>query len=246
MDHYAIIGSGSGIGAAVAKSLAAPGVGLLLHTGTHVKNLEAVAETCRASGAEVATCVGLTDAPDLFERVGDWAARVPENNLTGFVFAAGYAKLGTIDSTDPERLLQSFQAMPLAFHRLTALLAPKLADGRGRVVCISAFGAHRTRLYSYAPTAPAKAALEAQVRVFAANLAPRGIAVNAVVPGFIEKEPGTPSSLTPQQWAALSTTIPMGRVGQRDEAAALVRFLLSKDAGYITGQSIHVDGGFTL
>ena len=117
---------------------------------------------------------------------------------------------------------------------------------RGRIVCISAFGAHRSKVYSYAATAPAKAGLEAQVRTFAANLAPSGITVNAVVPGFVEKEPGTPSSMTPDQWQEVSAGIPMNRIGRREEVAALAHFLLSADAGYITGQSIHVNGGLTL
>ena len=67
-----------------------------------------------------------------------------------------------------------------------------------------------------------------------------------VVPGFIEKEPGTPSSLTPEQWSKVASGIPMGRIGRRDEVAATIEFLLSKDAGYITGQAIHVNGGLTL
>ena len=136
--------------------------------------------------------------------------------------------------------------MPVAFHRLTALLVPKLAAGRDRIVCVSAFGAHRSKTHSYAATAPAKAGLEAQVRVFAANLAPSGITVNAIVPGFIEKEPGTPSSLTPAQWQDVTAGIPMNRIGKREEVAAVARFLLTQEAGYITGQNIHINGGLTL
>jgi NAD(P)-dependent dehydrogenase (short-subunit alcohol dehydrogenase family) len=70
--------------------------------------------------------------------------------------------------------------------------------------------------------------------------------VNAVVPGFIEKEPGTPSSLTPAQWQQVTASIPMSRIGRRAEVAAMVTFLLSESAGYVTGQSIHVNGGLTL
>ncbi|MDP4796439.1 MAG: SDR family oxidoreductase, partial [Rhodospirillales bacterium] len=118
-------------------------------------------------------------------------------------------------NTPVDKLAEALNAMPIAFHRLAALLAAKLADQRGRIVCVSAFGAHRSKSYSYAATAPAKAALEAQVRVYAANLAPRGSTVNAVVPGFVEKEPGTPSSLTPEQWKEVTTGIPMNRIGRR-------------------------------
>lgn len=246
MERYVIIGSGSGVGAALARSLAAPGIGLLLHTGSNRVRLEATAEACRAAGAKIDLCLGTTDDPALFTAVEEWAGSLSGQQLTGFVFAAGYARLGTVTDTSAEVLARSFMAMPVAFQRLSGLLAPKLADGRGRIVCFSAFGAHATRFHSYAATAPAKAALEAQVRVFASNLAGRGITVNAVVPGYIEKEAGTPSSLSAKQWDAVTDGIPMKRLGTRDEVAGVVRFLLSPEAGYLTGQSLHINGGLTL
>lgn len=246
MQRYVIIGSGSGIGAAVARSLAGPQTALLLHTGENRARLDTVVTECRAKGAAVESCIGLTSDETLFEQVSAWAAAIPDGELSGFVFAAGYAKIGSVTNTPVDKLAEALNAMPIAFHRLAALLAAKLADQRGRIVCVSAFGAHRSKSYSYAATAPAKAALEAQVRVYAANLAPRGITVNAVVPGFVEKEPGTPSSLTPEQWKEVTTGIPMNRIGRREEVAALALFLLSADAGYLTGQSIHVNGGLTL
>lgn len=246
MERHVIIGSGSGIGAALARSLAGPQTVLLLHTGENRSRLDAVVADCRAKGAEVDTCIGLTADEKLFDQVAGWADGLPDGGLTGFVFAAGYAKIGGVTDTPVDKLAEGLRAMPIAFHRLAALLLPKLAPERGRIVCVSAFGAHRSKSYSYAATAPAKAALEAQVRVFAANLAPRGITVNAVVPGFVEKEPGTPSSLTPEQWQEVTAGIPMNRIGRREEIAALARFLLTTEAGYITGQSIHVNGGLTL
>ena len=246
MEHHIIIGSGSGIGAALARSMAAPGVSLLLHAGQSADRVATVAEACRAKGAEVSTCLGLTEEEALYEAVADWLGRLPDGGLASFTFAAGYARLGSIDTTPHSELLVALTAMPVAFHRLCALVSPKLAQGRGRIVCISAFGAHRTKTHSYTPTAPAKAALEAQVRGIAANLAPRGITVNAVVPGFIEKEPGTPSSLTPEQWAEVTAGIPMNRLGAREDVAEVARFLLSEQAGYVTGQSLHVNGGLTL
>ncbi|MCA0922493.1 SDR family NAD(P)-dependent oxidoreductase [Pseudooceanicola nanhaiensis] len=246
MTRYIVIGAGSGIGAALARQLAAPEVELLLHTGSNGDRLARVAADCEKAGAKVFTCLGLTEDPALVEGIAGWLATVPEGGLSGFAFAAGYAKLGTVETTDPEALRTALDAMPMAFQRLCTLVAPKLAEGRGRILCVSAFGAHRAKTHSYAPTAPAKAALEAQVRVFAANLAPRGITVNAVVPGFISKEAGTPSSLTPEQWAEVTATIPMARLGQAAEVAATAAFLLSEPAGYVTGQCLHVNGGLTL
>lgn len=246
MERYVIIGSGSGIGAEIARALAGPRVALLLHSGSSRGRLDGVVATCRDAGAEVESCLGLTEDEALFDAVADWSDGTGQGGLTGLVFAAGYARFGQITNTPPSQVEEALRAMPLAFHRLCAMLAPKLEDRRGRIVCISAFGAHRTKTHSYCATAPAKAALEAQVRVYAANLAPRGITVNAVVPGFIEKEPGTPSSLTPAQWRQVTDGIPMARIGRRAEVAAMAAFLLSEPAGYVTGQSIHVNGGLTL
>jgi 3-oxoacyl-[acyl-carrier protein] reductase len=246
VERHLLIGSGSGIGAALARQLAAPGVELMLHSGRSAERLAQVETACRTAGAGVDSLLGLTEEAELSIRVGEWLDMLPPGGLTGFVFAAGYARSGGLDAADVEPLRSALAAMPLAFQKLAALAAAKLADGRGRILCVSAFGAHRTKTHSYAATAPAKAALEAQVRVFAANLAPRGITVNAIVPGFIAKEPGTPSSLTPEQWSRVTDTIPMERLGQPSEVAAMATFLLSESAGYVTGQSIHVNGGLTL
>lgn len=246
MERHIIIGAGSGIGAALARKLAAPGTDLLLHTGQNDARLSGVATACEAAGARVSTCLGLTEDPELAARVAGWLDTVPDNGLTGFTFAAGYAKLGTLGQMQADDLRTALEAMPMAFHRLATLADGKLAEGRGRMLCVSAFGAHRSKTHSYGPTAPAKAALEAQIRVFAANLAPRGITANALVPGFIQKEPGTQSSLTPGAWAKVTASIPMARLGRPEEVAALGAFLLSAEAGYITGQSLHVNGGLTL
>lgn len=246
MDHVLILGAGTGIGAALARRIARPELRLLLHTRRNRDGLGKVARDCRNAGAEPDLCLGDLAAGEPFAQIGSWLDQLPKDGLAGLVFAAGYARLGTIHDTPAEALSGALQAMPMAFHRLMTIAAPKLARRTGRVVCVSAFGAHTARPFSYAATAPAKSALEAQVMVFATNLASRGITVNAVVPGFIEKEPGTPSSLTPEQWAEVNGDIPMQRIGSREEVAATIAFLLSREAGYITGQTIHVDGGLTL
>jgi len=79
---------------------------------------------------------------------------------------------------------------------------------------------------------------------FAVQMAPFKVTVNCVVPGLIRKEEGTEQFLTPEEWATLCSKVPLGRIGEQDEVAALVQFLVSKDAAYITGQSVHINGGF--
>jgi NAD(P)-dependent dehydrogenase (short-subunit alcohol dehydrogenase family) len=64
-----------------------------------------------------------------------------------------------------------------------------------------------------------------------------------VVPGYIEKDPGTRAALSKDELKAVADRIPLGRIGRADEVAATIEFLLSPGAAYITGQAIHVNGG---
>jgi NAD(P)-dependent dehydrogenase (short-subunit alcohol dehydrogenase family) len=88
--------------------------------------------------------------------------------------------------------------------------------------------------------------LEALVRALALELAPSGVTVNAVVPGFIRKDAGAHVALDAAASARRDQHIPLGRIGLPEEVAAAVAFLLSKQAAYITGQALHVDGGLAM
>lgn len=92
--------------------------------------------------------------------------------------------------------------------------------------------------------AAAKAGLEGYSRSLASELGSRGITVNCVAPGFIETD--MTRALGEDQSAALLERIPVGRLGNVDEVAALVSFLASDSAGYITGETIHINGGMYM
>ena len=92
--------------------------------------------------------------------------------------------------------------------------------------------------------AAAKAGMEGYGRALAAEIGSRGITVNAIAPGFIATD--MTEALPEEQRDALLTRVPMGRLGEAEEVAALVSFLASDAAGYITGETIHINGGMYM
>jgi 3-oxoacyl-[acyl-carrier protein] reductase len=248
MPTILITGAASGIGAALARRLAAPDMHLVLHTGSRQAAVDAVAAELRARGAEVAAGIGAMEDPATAGRLVE-IARERFGGLDAVVANAGFAKRVPMADLDAATLDSSLAAMIGGFHRLARAALPLLQKSEsGRIVVVSSFVAHVFKLGgdSFPASAAAKGGMEAMARSLAAELAPQGITVNCVVPGFVRKDSGAVSSLDPDRWKASLARIPMGRVGEPGEIAATIAFLLSPDAAYITGQSIHVDGGLTL
>jgi 3-oxoacyl-[acyl-carrier protein] reductase len=240
-----ITGAASGIGAACARAMAAPGVALLLHTRGNAAGLEAVAGVARAAGATVETMLGDIADPAL---PGALVARAGEvfGGLDVVVANAGFADRTAFMALEEAALARSMDTVLWAFLRLARAAVPAM-EGRTapRIIAISSFVAHvfRTTVQGFPATAAAKAAVEALVRTLAVEAAPRGITVNCVAPGLTRKDKQGHSALTPEQWAALVANIPLARLGTPDDVAAAVAFLASPAAGYITGQVLHVNGG---
>jgi 3-oxoacyl-[acyl-carrier protein] reductase len=128
---------------------------------------------------------------------------------------------------------------------LGAIAAARHMSAGGHIVALSSTGTHRTRNRAYAPLALAKGAVEAAVRFLAADLAERGITVNAVAPGPTETE-AFAAMAQPGLRERLVAATPMGRLGEPEDAARLIAFLCSPDAAWITGALLFSDGGYSL
>lgn len=243
-----VTGAASGIGAAVCRALAGPGIGITVHTRRNRAGAEAIAESLGMAGAQTLTLLGDLADPSTATSLVE-ATIVRFGRLDVLVSNAGFADRTPIASLSDQAMTASIETIQGAFLRLARSAIPHLrASPAGRVVAVSSFVAHvfRPGTAVFPASAAAKAGLEALVKALAMELAPSGVTVNAVVPGFIRKDAGAHAAVDPSRLAQQLAAVPLGRVGLPEEVAAAVAFLASPDAGYIAGTMLRVDGGLAM
>ncbi len=247
MRAILVTGAATGVGAATARRLAAPGVALLLHTRRNEAGLAAVAAEVRAKGAQAETILG--DLADPATPAALVAGAVQHfGRLDAVIANAGFAdRTAAMDLTD-EAFARSTEPMVAGFLRLARAAAPHLREGTNpRIVAVSSFVAHAYRpgFPVFPASAAAKAGLEALVKALAIELAP-AVTVNAVAPGFVRKDAGAHVALSLAGMQERAQWIPLGRIAEPADIAAAIAFLAGPDAAYITGQVLHVDGGLVM
>jgi 3-oxoacyl-[acyl-carrier protein] reductase len=227
-----VTGASKGIGRAVADRLAADGhepIGLARTAPPDFPGqFHAVDLSDRAATAQT-----------LDKIVADGGVDAVVNNV-------GFARFGRIGSIDLDDLFTTYDMnVRIAVQVVQAVLPGMVEAGWGRIINVTSLttlgAAERT------PYAGAKAALETATRIWAGELASTGITVNAVSPGPIETEMYRERSPAgSEREARLLDVIPLHRVGTPTEIAHVITMLLHEDAGYVTGQIVHVDGGGSI
>ncbi len=235
-----VTGASGGIGGAIARALHGRGASVVL-SGTRADALEAVRAQLGAK-AFVATCnLADTQSVEALPKAAEATAGAPIDIL---VNNAGITRDNLFLRMKDEEWDQVIAVNLTAAFRLSrAVLRGMMKKRWGRIVSItSVVGA--TGNPGQGNYAAAKAGLVGMTKSLAAEVASRNITVNCVAPGFVTT-PMT-DALTDDQKKALFDRIPVGRFGTPEDIGAAVVYLASEEAGYVTGQTLHANGGMAM
>ncbi len=234
-----VTGASGGIGSAIAKALAAQGARLAV-SGSNVEKLEAF--LAELGGDHVALPCNLSDAAQVDALVPQAVEALGKLDI--LVNNAGVTRDNlTMRMKDDEWDQVISVNLEAAFRLIRAAAKPMMKARFGRVISItSVVGA--TGNPGQANYAASKAGLVGMSKAVAQELASRNITVNCVAPGFIRS--AMTDVLPEAQKTALLTRIPAGDLGTGEDIGAAVVYLASKEAGYVTGQTLHVNGGMAM
>ena len=235
-----VTGGARNIGRAISLALAAAGAGVLINARTSREEADRTAALVRSSGGKA--LVHIADVTDAGAVAAMANAAVGEFGRLDILVnnAAIRAEVPFAQITFDEWRRVIATVLDGAFLCSQACLPHMVRAGGGSIVNVGGMTGHRGAL-GRAHVVTAKAGLAGLTRALAFDLASHGITVNCVVPGTIETVRGLPGApARPEHRHALP---PLGRYGDPDEVAAAVRFLCSPGARYITGQSLHTNGG---
>jgi 3-oxoacyl-[acyl-carrier protein] reductase len=232
-----VTGASKGIGSAIAQALAADGWLVAVNYRNDEAGAKATVEAIEQAGGRAAALAGdvADGAPDeLFER-----AEAELGPVLALVNNAGVRADGLAIQLDDEAWDSVIATnLSAAFRMTRRAMRPMIRARYGRIVNVASVVGPRANA-GQANYAAAKAGLIGMTKTVAAEVARRGVTVNAVAPGFIDTD------MTKDLPDTVLEAVPARRAGTPDEVGAAVRFLASEDAGYVTGTTLFVDGGMS-
>ena len=235
-----VTGASGGIGGAIAKALHSQGAAVIL-SGTRAEALEKLKAELGARAFVAQANLSDAASVEALPKAAEAAAGAPIDIL---VNNAGITRDNLFMRMKDDEWDQVIQVNLTAAFRLSrAVLRGMMKKRWGRIVQITSIvGA--TGNPGQGNYAAAKAGLIGMTKSLAAEVASRNITVNAVAPGFIQT--AMTDVLTDQQKEAIATRIPLARMGKAEEIAAAVVYLASEEAAYVTGETIHINGGMAM
>ena len=236
-----VTGAGKNIGRAIALALAQGGAAVAVNTRASREDAEKVAREIRDAGGRAAVCMAdITDAAQVramaesvirqFGRIDILVLNASVRREVPFV---------KMDFTEWRRVMST--SLDGSFHCIQACLPSMIEAGGGNIITLAGDNA-LSGAVGKAHSSAAKAGLTGLTRALAKELAQHGIRVNCVSPGHINTTRPAHRSARPDAHGL----IPLGRHGEPEEIAATVRFLCGPGASYITGQTVHVNGGMLM
>lgn len=238
---YALVTGGSrGIGRAIALRLSAMGMPVVINYLSNHEAAKAVAEEIVAGGGLAELLPFNTSKPDEIETaLNQWEERHPEDYFSVLVNNAGIRRDNVMFMMSDEDWHQVLDTTLNGYFYVTRRLLKHMMPRKrgGRIINVASLSGLKG-LPGQTNYSAAKAALIGATKALAQEVAMRNITVNAVAPGFIETD-----MTKDLQQDELKKLIPIGRFGKPEEVAAVVSFLASDDAAYITGDVISINGG---